>query len=104
MNYNDELRKRDFRNIIVHVPLIQVYQTQPFTEEEPNSFGVQWWSGIDRPPSLHTRPDQNYWKTNHIIFMLGRKRWALVFRGKSMPYRNFDEWLSWRRKRFNREN
>jgi hypothetical protein len=100
MNINAELRKQNFRNIIVNTPLIEFHTTQPFNDNEPDALGIQWWSGINTPPTLSSRPDQDYWKTHQITFMLGRKRWAIVIRGKKMPYRNCDEWLNWCRNKF----
>lgn len=71
----------------------------PWSDDEPNSFGVQWFSGVQAPSMLFGYPDQPYWKTHSLILMFGSKRFGVTVRGRKMPFVNFDSYIKWRKRK-----
>ncbi len=97
-------RQKNFRNIILRTKLIEFYQMSPWSDDEPNSIGIQWFSGIQTPSALFSYPDQVYWKTHSLILMFGSKRFCLTIRGGKMPFTNFDSYFQWQKRRRNSVN
>lgn len=60
-------RKNNFINIIHKQPLIEFYRTIPSSNDERDSVGIQWFSGITGPSSLCGYPDQDYWEIYSMI-------------------------------------
>lgn len=88
-------REANFRNFIRKQPLVEFYQMAPWNEDEPESIGIQWYSGCGKPSWLYGYPDQAYWKTYSLILMFRNKRWCVTIRGNKMPYRNYDRYAEW---------
>lgn len=97
-------RQKNFRDIIFETKLIEFYQMSPWCNDEPNSFGIQWFSGIQTPSALFSYPEQAYWQTHSLILMFGSKRFGVTIRGIKMPFKNFDSYIQWRKRRRNSDN
>lgn len=95
--YYAEIREKNYRNVVKKNPLIDYYSTSIY--DEPKSIGIEWHGGIDTPSRLVGRPNQPYWSLFYLIFMFGHKRFIFKIRGKKMPYRNYDEYFIWHKKR-----
>ncbi len=103
-NWYAQQRQKNFRDIVFDTKLIEFYQMSPWCNDELNSFGIQWFSGIQTPSALFSYPDQTYWQTHSLILMIGRKRFGITIRGRKMPFKNFDSYILWRKRRRNSVN
>lgn len=92
-------RKENFKNVILKTPLMEFSSTLPWCNDEPETLGIQWFSGIRSPSRSTGYPDQANWQTHSLVFMFRNKRWCLTVRGKKMPYKNYDEYLVWNKER-----
>lgn len=94
-----QYRKENFKNIIRKTPFVEFYAMSPWSSEELETIGIQWFSGINSPSRWTGYPNQAYWQTHSLVFMFRNKRWRLTVRGKKMPYKNYGEYLFWHKQR-----
>lgn len=96
-SWSAQQRQKNFRDVILKTKLVEFVWMHPWSDEEPSSLGIQWFSGIQSPSRLVGYPDQHYWKTHSLVFMFGNKRCTFTIRGRKMPYVNFETYLEWRK-------
>lgn len=72
-------------------------QIEKFHEDENDGFGIQWATGRDTPFMIIPQRDRDYWSYVYFIFVLIKKRWMLEIQLKKMPYRNKEQFLTWKR-------
>ncbi len=67
------------------------------SDDACNSIGIKWWTGLGTPPIYLYRPDQDYWSYFVVGATIFQRTLCIEFRIKKQPYKNTEEYLTWRR-------
>lgn len=69
-----QYRKENFKNIIRKTPFVEFYAMSPWSSEELETIGIQWFSGINFPFKMDWLPEPSLLANTQFSFHVQKQK------------------------------